>query len=140
MKPFNFAYPLLLGVLPITSCTNQNKYEDSILQQRIDSFYFDKDFGEKNQIVKSKYVICIKHEISVLDTFLCIDDFPELEIVEMSFLYTCKNDGQPLPSDYRDKYCVTLSQEDLDKNISSIKSLINNINVYDVEFYAIRTW
>ena len=139
MKPFNFAYTLLLGVLPIASCTNQNKYEDSILQQRIDSFYFDKDFGEKNQIVKSKYVICIKHEISVLDTFLCIDDFPELEIVEMSFRYTCKNDGQPLPSDYRDKYCVTLSQEDLDKNISSIKSLINNINVYDVEFYAIRT-
>lgn len=114
--------------------------EDSVLQTRIDSGYFDKEYHHKlNNIAldKSRITISIKHEISVCDKILTPINFPELDLLSFEWFYDSNNLSQ---DNYRTTINIFLSNKENDSQyIYQIKSLKDNYLVYDVEFTLLST-
>ncbi len=139
---------VLLSSLTLFGCNSNNtqnkpisweniKAEESVLQVRIDSGYFDKEYHNKNKpsevMGKADIFVYIKHEYSISDKLFTIEDFPQLNISLFSYGYSFLDENDS----YRLQINVRLFEEST--ATSSIVNLINNKFVYDVEFQAL-TW
>ena len=129
---------LISSLLMLSGCNKQEEpyIEPSVLQERIDSGYFDKEYHYEpsdTPIDKSRLVIIIKHEISISSRVFSIKDFPELNIELIGWNYTITQEDYS--ENYRMNVGVSLKKEENDSlYIKQIKSLINNEIVYDVVF------
>ncbi len=127
---------VVLSTFALFGCSKKEpeptmKVEESVLQKRIDSGYFDatyfSKFKEDETLDKRFIIIYVKHEYSVSDKLFLIDDFPELNISWFSYSYSNELEEQ---NDYRININITLSVVD----VNSVKKLINNDYVYDVQY------
>ena len=136
----NSLFVSLLMCCCLVSCNNNSstnaeiKAEESFLPTRIANGYFNREFVDSygKKIDLSYVYIIIKHEYSVSDKYFTVSDFSELEIKMMYWNYTVTSDSYP--DDYRIKISVTLFENEDDYYINSIKSLTNNVFVYDAYF------
>lgn len=112
---------------------DDGEMEESVLQARIDSGYFDKDYYDTfgNIIIKNRILVSLKHEISISEKLLNYTDFPELDIDTFVWKYTTNTED--FDDNYRMSITIQLAKKDNDEDyIKQIKSLINNTYVYDV--------
>lgn len=145
---------VFLSTLMLSSCNSNQKQsskkqptswedieaEESVLQARIDSGYFYKEYHNKNKpsevMGKAKIFVFIKHEYSVSDKIFTIEDFPELNISWFSYNYSFLEENDT----YRLQININLLEYSVNSitTTTSIVNLVNNKFVYDVTFQALE--